>query len=1076
LTIAPSFATLFVAVLSIFWDIATIWKSPREAFSLLEQAMSEKQTRSHQSLLSAMKPIPKPHQGIHSALGEDEGLFRDLFENDRAVKLLIDPHTGHIVDANKAAENFYGWSREKLRQMSIQEINILSAEIVHEEMEKVARQERNHFEFRHRTADGSVRDVDVFSSRITTKGRDLLYSVIQDVTERKRAEEALTYERNLLQALLDNTPDHVYFKDKDSHFLRISKSLADKFGLSDPAQAIGKTDFHFFSEEHALRTCQDEQHIMLTSMPLVGFEEKETWPDGRQTWASTTKMPLHDRDGQILGTFGISRDITERKRAEIQLRSSEEKFSKLFQSSPDAVVLTEIVGGKIIEVNDSFEKFSGYSRGELLGHPVLDFNMYSSADRQKFVSMLQEQRRIHEVEFNLTNKEGRTLVVMASAELIEIDEVPCALTILHEITARKRGEEALRESEERFRLILENMPILLNAFDEKGNFIAWNKACETATGYGAGEIIGNARALELLYPDPEYREMVWNSSVDPKHKNNTFDLVTKDGEVRTVEWFDIYHHLTIPGWASWGMGQDVTDRKKAEEKIRLLAQALASTKDCVSLTDLDDKIIFVNDAFLQTYRYTQEELVGKPISLARSATISEELGSKILAGTFAGGWYGEILNRRKDGTEFPVELWTSVVKDESGNIVATVGVARDITERKRAEEALRQAQKSESIGTLAGGIAHDFNNLLNAMLGQSTLAIGKLPKESPARNHIGKAINAAERAADLTRQLLAYSGKGRFVTEEFDLNRLVEENAQLLEVSVPKTTQLRYALDSSTLCLNGDVGQIQQVIMNLIINAGEAMGPNPGYITVRTSLVALTQDDIEYWRYTNTPLAPGKYALLQVSDTGNGMRAEVLARIFDPFFTTKFTGRGLGLAAVLGIIRGHQGGVRITSEEGKGTQFDLVFPIVGAAVAMDGKKANWESVKSGEGKTVLVIDDEAFVLELLTDVFAEVNYTVIGALNPMEGIELYHQHRDEIAVVILDYSMPGMGGKEAFDELIKINKDVKVLLCSGYSEEETTSAFGEIRPAAFIHKPCQPAELLERMSRVLSEHKTTDRQ
>lgn len=355
------------------------------------------------------------------------------------------------------------------------------------------------------------------------------------------------------------------------------------------------------------------------------------------------------------------------------------------------------------------------------------------------------------------------------------------------------------------------------------------------------------------------------------------------------------------------------------------------------------------------------------------------------------------------------------------------------------------------------------------MMGQSALALGKLSHESPARNHIDKSIKAAERAADLTRQLLAYSGKGKFATGEIDLNRLVKENTQMLETSVPKTAEIRFELGTPSPHIHGDVGQIQQVIMNLIINAGEATGANLGRITVRTGRIELTQNDTEYWKYTSTPLEPGTYGLLQVSDNGHGMKPEVLAHIFDPFFTTKFTGRGLGLAAVLGIIRGHRGGVHITSDEGKGTRFDVVFPIVETSATDNTTKAPTAAVADGKGRTVLVIDDEPSVMELLTDIITEAKFNVISALNPMEGIELYRTHQARIAMVILDYSMPGMDGKAAFEELVKINKGVKVLLCSGYTQEETTSAFGDIQPAGFLEKPYQPAVLLERIARVLSE-------
>jgi two-component system cell cycle sensor histidine kinase/response regulator CckA len=283
-------------------------------------------------------------------------------------------------------------------------------------------------------------------------------------------------------------------------------------------------------------------------------------------------------------------------------------------------------------------------------------------------------------------------------------------------------------------------------------------------------------------------------------------------------------------------------------------------------------------------------------------------------------------------------------------------------------------------------------------------------------------------------------------------------------------------LASSAVCIHGDVGQIQQVVMNLIINAGEAMGANAGRISVRTSHMDLALNDTAFWKFTAAPLPPGRYALLQVTDTGCGMSQETLNRIFDPFYTTKFAGRGLGLAAVLGVIRGHHGGVSISTEVGKGTTFDVVFPMAKVSAAAEVTEMKGMLPLDGTGVTVLVIDDEPSVQELLTDIFFEAKFTVIGASNPREGIELYREHRNAIAIVILDYSMPDMDGKAAFEELVRINPEVEVLLCSGYSEEEMASAFGDLHPAGFIHKPYQPNVLLERVRRIISVKKGTHRE
>ncbi|MBP6673024.1 MAG: PAS domain S-box protein, partial [Bacteroidetes bacterium] len=416
--------------------------------------------------------------------------------------------------------------------------------------------------------------------------------------------------------------------------------------------------------------------------------------------------------------------------------------------------------------------------------------------------------------------------------------------------------------------------------------------------------------------------------------------------------------------------------------------------------------------------------------------------------------------------------WISAIGDtmynDHGEPLSMSGICIDITNRKLSEEAMLNAQKLESIGTLAGGIAHDFNNLMNSVLGQSALALHKLPKENPAVGNIQKAIKSSERVADLTKQLLAYSGKGKFFIDEIDLNALVHENIQMLELSISKTTELRLHLCADGARIVCDSSQVQQVLMNLIINGNEAVVPNPGMITVRTDIITLDRDTHEYSKFTAVPLPAGRYVMLQVSDTGCGMPQETLSKIFDPFFSTKFTGRGLGLAAVLGIVKGHHGGLRITSEVGKGTMFEILFPFAVHTKANNDAERKSMPAIHGEGRTILAIDDEPSVIELLEDTLSASHFTVISTVDPEKGIEIYRAQHQQISLVILDYSMPKLNGKAAFEELRKIDSTVKVLLCSGYSEEETMSGFTSARPSGYFQKPYDTDELVQKVAAIIS--------
>jgi nitrogen-specific signal transduction histidine kinase/CheY-like chemotaxis protein len=398
-----------------------------------------------------------------------------------------------------------------------------------------------------------------------------------------------------------------------------------------------------------------------------------------------------------------------------------------------------------------------------------------------------------------------------------------------------------------------------------------------------------------------------------------------------------------------------------------------------------------------------------------------------------------------------------------------LGVTIDITDRVRAEEALRQAQKTESLGVLAGGIAHDFNNLLVAMLGQASLALAQLPPESPARAPIEKAVKAAERGADLARQMLAYSGRGQFERRPIHLNTLIHENLHLFEVAVPKNVQLRMDLAEALPPIEGDIGQMQQVVMNLIINAAEAIGERPGTVRMITGMEDVRAGDDRLWRYTNKPLAPGRYVTLEVRDNGSGMDAETLSKIFDPFFTTKFTGRGLGLAAVLGIVRGHKGGLLVDSAPGHGTTFKLYFPADSAELIQPLPPDTTPPAHAPAGGLVLVIDDEQPVREAVTDILELDGLQVITASGGAAGIALYQKRQADVRLVLLDLSMPGMGGEETFRRLRAINPDARVILSSGYSQAEATRHFVGQGLAGFIQKPYNASTLVKTIRQHLAD-------
>ncbi len=552
------------------------------------------------------------------------------------------------------------------------------------------------FEASHKDSNGLLHFVDFSLKPIKDETGKVVLLIPEgrDITEQKLVENVLRESEAKLSAMFESSRDAIGVAKKGTHIFA-NPSYLKLFGFEKNEQIIGTSILNSIAPSHRQFMLQNVEHRSDGEPAPTFYESRGLKTDGTE-FDAEFNVSTYELNGEIYSLANI-RDITERKHAERNLKISEEKFSKLFLSSPDAILLAELKSGKIVEVNSGFEKFSGYSRDELLGQLVLDLNMYSAEDRLKFISLLKVHGNFHDVEFKLKNKAGERLLVLASAELIQINEELHTITILHDITERRQAEQKIRESEERFRLILENMPILLNAFDENRNIIDWNKACEETTGYSADEVIGNTKVMGLLYPDPEYQEKVWNTSLDPTNKNNTFDLVAKNGETRTVEWFDTYLHLAIPGWDSWGMGLDITERMKAEkslleseERYRLLVENMPIGM----VVSQNDVIVYVNSVLMQIMKVQNEsDAIGKSIFDFISPEFwvkSKERREKLTESTPVAD-LAEFKLVGFDNTLVDVE--TLAVRILFNGSPAILNLLTDITERKLANEKLQESEK-----------------------------------------------------------------------------------------------------------------------------------------------------------------------------------------------------------------------------------------------------------------------------------------------------------------------------------------------------------------------------------------------
>lgn len=523
---------------------------------------------------------------------------------------------------------------------------------------------------------------------------------------------------------------------------------------------------------------------------------------------------------------------------------------------------------------------------------------------------------------------------------------------------------------------------------------------------------------------------------------------------------------------------DITQLKRQELELSKSASAMRTMMEnqpyLAWLKDKEGRFLAVNSAFAHACgRESPEQVVGKtdfdvwPQELAKGY-VNDDL--EVMHSRTKKIVEEPILNGQET---FWFETFKSPIVNDQDEVIGTAGSSRDISERKRAEEERRkleqqvmQAQKLESLGILAGGIAHDFNNLLTTILGNADLALDELSRVAPAREHVHDIVRASRRAAELCRQMLAYSGKGRFVVQVLSVNEIVEEMTHLLSVSISKKAIIKYNLYANLPMVKADATQLRQVVMNLITNASEAIGDRSGVIALTSGVMDCDDRYLQGAAGSGDNLASGQYVYLEVSDTGHGMDQETLSRIFDPFFTTKFTGRGLGLAAVLGIMRGHKGCIRVDSELGKGTIFKMLLPVCEQPEEAESHPGPQLESWSGRG-LVLLADDEETIRSLARRILEKGGFAVLTAADGREAIEVFKQHLGEISLVILDMTMPHLDGEACFRELRRLDPGVKVIITSGYNEQDIIGRFIGKGLAGFVQKPYTGAELLPKINESL---------
>lgn len=787
-------------------------------------------------------------------------------------------------------------------------------------------------------------------------------------------------------------------------------------------------------------------------------------------------------------------------------RKEQELIDGIFRTTPGIILVLD-AEGKIVSLNPYLEELSGYELAEVKGENWFEVFL---PDRERirigqvFIDTIKDLDTSGTIN-TITTRDGREIPIEWHNRTLkdESDSIIGVVSIGQDISERVRADELKRiqrdlalaigstsSLDDVLNRLLEAV-LQIEGIDSGGVYLAdihtgdldmvthrglSQEFVDEVAHYGKdspqGQIVHAGKSVYREYPSvPAERMDVLRA--EGLHAALVIPIMF-EGEV--VATLNLASHTkeTIPPDAREALETIAAQvggavaHVRAEEALRASEAEkrliLNSVSELVNYKDTDLRIIWINQAGAALFNLKPEDMVG------RQCYEFWGDGTRPCPGCSAEKVIetGELQDSEMvtpDGRMWQIRSYP--VKDANKEVVGIVEISQDITERKHAEENLVRLQKLESLSVLAGGIAHDFNNLLMGILGYAEIAKMELGRESPALQSVEQIERSALHAADLTKQMLAYSGKGQFVVEPIDLSKLIDEMDHLLMAAISKKSLLKFNLEKNLPAIEADATQVRQILMNLVTNASDAIGDKSGIINVTTGVMDCDKDYLSS-TYLKEELEEGLYVFLEVADTGIGMDDQTAAKIFDPFFTTKFAGRGLGLAAVLGIIRGHGGAIEVNTESGKGTSMRVLFPC-SEKDAVELKKEETQKQVMREGVTILVVDDEESVRAVSKLLLEKAGANVITACDGREGLEVLKEHAGDIDVVLLDMTMPHMSGREAFAEMRKIKPNIRIVLASGYTEQDVTDKFEGKGLAGFIQKPYHPGELVKKMVEVLGD-------